>query len=766
MPEKVENNAPVIIGFINRLAPPLKAGKYQISVESVFGKDKLPLPETYGTAQKLIQVGGKRFGFDATDIDSVYPPANGVGEYDTAVPHIVFHRKGIPWERSTSDGHDACPWLGLLIFDQNDPAPKIQEMKLADLDKSSIPDGVYFPDFELEPVEDPDTSCQIIDVPLALFQEIKPNLDDLSLLAHSRVVEMEHKAIGELNAFLQISNPSKEDKDKVSRSLRLELTYKEEKLISVQKTYSVIMGNRLPKPGMETIVHLVSFENYGDVMDEKWDGGHYHAVRVISLRNWRFSSENKGGSFHQFFRKLNTDFFDLEKNPKLEIKTESPLLLHYPFPTQPGRLKKSFQLLQLGFIPMEHRFRQGLKSVSWFRSPLTPCLLPELKVMPLGDYMKVADERTSGEQPKLEEMLKGMPLPASSADALLIYDPETGYYDVSYASAWQLGQLLALKNKSFSKALYFWKNKMGINARKALERRVLREAIPVLVNDKTTFGEASLDFQYDEIEKLIDATSSEILEPADTQSAESLQDRFQITDEPEANEEVINNLSFDETGDFRIIRDYLNTLRNTRAIPYNYLVLHPDMLPPESIRLFYIDPNWISALVDGACSIGDFMPQEKALKGKLNKDQKQDQYTGFLLRSGIIKTWPGVEVKVKVSGSDEYKRPIRFERLAEDQIICIVTGLISNIEFKQPPEGLHFGMSEVNYDNKGVEFIKNLRDGGQIIKPKPNARGRLDIAGIAKEVFGKEVNSADFAFSMIQNPHTVRLELNMEKNES
>lgn len=133
------------------------------------------------------------------------------------------------------------------------------------------------------------------------------------------------------------------------------------------------------------------------------------------------------------------------------------------------------------------------------------------------------------------------------------------------------------------------------------------------------------------------------------------------------------------------------------------------------------------------------------------------------MRSGIIKTWPGVEVKVKVSGSDEYKRPIRFERLAEDQIICIVTGLISNIEFKQPPEGLHFGMSEVNYDNKGVEFIKNLRDGGQIIKPKPNARGRLDIAGIAKEVFGKEVNSADFAFSMIQNPHTVRLELNMEK---
>ncbi|MEZ4892530.1 MAG: hypothetical protein R2778_05895 [Saprospiraceae bacterium] len=120
------------------------------------------------------------------------------------------------------------------------------------------------------------------------------------------------------------------------------------------------MGNRLPKPGMETIVHLVSFENYGDVMDEKWDGGHYHAVRVISLRNWRFSSENKGGSFHQFFRKLNTDFFDLEKNPKLEIKTESPLLLHYPFPTQPGRLKKSFHCCNWALFPWSIVFVRAL----------------------------------------------------------------------------------------------------------------------------------------------------------------------------------------------------------------------------------------------------------------------------------------------------------------------------------------------------------------------------------------------------------------------
>ena len=40
------------------------------------------------------------------------------------------------------------------------------------------------------------------------------------------------------------------------------------------------------------------------------------------------------------------------------------------------------------------------------------------------------------------------------------------------------------------------------------------------------------------------------------------------------------------------------------GVPFNYLVPDERMLPPESIRFFHVDQDWIDALIDGAFSIG------------------------------------------------------------------------------------------------------------------------------------------------------------------
>ncbi|MEZ4892532.1 MAG: hypothetical protein R2778_05905 [Saprospiraceae bacterium] len=45
-----------------------------------------------------------------------YPLANGVGNTIRPYSYIVFHWKGIPWERSTSDGHDGMPVAGSFDF--------------------------------------------------------------------------------------------------------------------------------------------------------------------------------------------------------------------------------------------------------------------------------------------------------------------------------------------------------------------------------------------------------------------------------------------------------------------------------------------------------------------------------------------------------------------------------------------------------------------------------------------------------------------------
>ena len=52
------------------------------------------------------------------------------------------------------------------------------------------------------------------------------------------------------------------------------------------------------------------------------------------------------------------------------------------------------------------------------------------------------------------------------------------------------------------------------------------------------------------------------------------------------------------------ISKWLGRLRLLKGVPFNYLVPDERMLPPESIRFFYLDINWIDSLLDGAFSIG------------------------------------------------------------------------------------------------------------------------------------------------------------------
>lgn len=50
--------------------------------------------------------------------------------------------------------------------------------------------------------------------------------------------------------------------------------------------------------------------------------------------------------------------------------------------------------------------------------------------------------------------------------------------------------------------------------------------------------------------------------------------------------------------------DYLAKLALLYGVPFENLVPDARMLPPESMRFFYVDPNWTEAIVDGALSTG------------------------------------------------------------------------------------------------------------------------------------------------------------------
>ena len=54
------------------------------------------------------------------------------------------------------------------------------------------------------------------------------------------------------------------------------------------------------------------------------------------------------------------------------------------------------------------------------------------------------------------------------------------------------------------------------------------------------------------------------------------------------------------------IRRALAELRLLSSVPFSYLVPDASLLPPESMRFFYLDRNWTDALVEGVLSIGTF----------------------------------------------------------------------------------------------------------------------------------------------------------------
>ena len=153
------------------------------------------------------------------------------------------------------------------------------------------------------------------------------------------------------------------------------------------------------------------------------------------------------------------------------------------------------------------------------------------------------------------------------------------------------------------------------------------------------------------------------------------------------------------------------------GIPFSYLVPDERMLPSESIRFFYVDPGWTATLIQGATSIGrpdaedsplDTYLRDQALLDALAQSaavrETSDSHdepqateakwplTGYLLRSEVVAGWQGVEMRAYDSAKTQLA-PLRIDRLAPDIMLCIFNGHVDTMTVKQPPEGMHFGLS-------------------------------------------------------------------------
>ncbi|THF51775.1 hypothetical protein E6C50_08445 [Flavobacterium supellecticarium] len=718
--------------------PAMVAGKYTTVVHQQVIKDKSSLQDLNKTFD--FGVDAARFTLNPNDIYSVYPPANQSGNYSESLPHLVFTRRTLPWER-TLDGKlpvfqrdttpenlrnpqdsPPVPWMALLLFDEEEmKGLPITKNTIAGVIQPNLSDGIIRPDiFEAKSTdkgtlklmewEKTTDGCFTIDLTKEQFENYIPSQKSLSLLAHAKEVRIDNK-----------------DKDGIT-----------DINADGAGVFAVIVGNRLPAKGKQHTAILVSLEGYTDYLkdaDPKKNIPDDHKVRLVVLASWNFIDSGKA-SFSQL-----VDGLEL-KSIKIQRGVEAPELTTY---------------FDSGYVPLEHLTRTGANTISWYHGPLVPKLFPTTS--------------------------KGISF--SSADAALRYDKTTGFFDISFAAAWQLGRILALQNQEFSKAILNWRLAQNqLEAEKSKNNTlnaILEDDSAINIKDKV-------------IRYLGDLHAVTTVVPEET-----------TTDLPTT---VPNE-----------VKHFLGNLYKLNGIPFSYIVPHEWLLQKEHLKnnknytgtlsLFYVDPNWIEALLDGALSIGRTNKNEALLEqavngnfidgyqtqsmeisgGTIEKKGRRLNTTGFLLRSDLVSGWRGLEITA-FDADNQLLPALRFERIDSDIFLGIFDGNIASISIKQPYEGLHFGIKNNN------AYIKNLKnedgtnqeiaDGTADVNAELNdgliKNNVIDIAGLARvmqekltaknwmeitdESKGIHFTSAEFAYQMVDSPVKKNIAINILNTDS
>lgn len=262
------------------------------------------------------------------------------------------------------------------------------------------------------------------------------------------------------------------------------------------------------------------------------------------------------------------------------------------------------------------------------------------------------------------------------------------------------------------------------------------------------------------------------------------------------------------TGEPRIVprdlRQWLARLRLLEGVPFAYLVADSELLPPESIRFFYLDRNWTDALVQGALSVGTLNSADRTqlepLYGEIRRELDEEErdvrmpggeavqrgpagvITGFLLRSRAVSGWPGMHVRAysqEVVGDEEVVpeshpsriKLLRLERLAPAVLFALFDGIPQLVHLEEPRQGLQFGVRLSPIGNSGnyrAEVRARDRNTSEDVEPetmmpvsfRPNAPGVLDLRATARRFVqtpqtntGPELDGAEFALQMIRFPY-------------
>jgi hypothetical protein len=543
------------------------------------------------------------------------------------------------------------------------------------------------------------TQSNIIDISPEAFRRLVPGKDDLRYLAHARQIDPSAKD----TSYLKIKGDG---------------------------WYSVMMSKRLPDlpqsdselPGRLNIMHLVSLEGFEDYINGSALPADKTSIRMISLASWSFTClKESGDTFAELINGLLSSDGQ-EKSTTFNLAT----------PTQEGVTLDQYtlQYLQQGYVPMQYQTQQGEKTFAWYRGPFS--------AVPVTNF--IGDPRIDPTQC----------VQFNTASQAAIYNPDYGLFDLSYSVAWETGRFMALADQYFGPQLIAWQQAGHKLTDLLLQRQFQLTTLNNSAPDSATLLASAKPKALTKgfIKKLTQQFMSQLaprLFNPNTAANRHLPRRkpFRQLRGPVANTENLNALlqdpalndyvlsAADDGADY--LTQWLSSLYLLEDVPFTNLLPNEALLPPESVKFFYVDSNWLDCLIEGALSIGiqssrDVYYQnltKNVLYGGTYKDARQarsrllQKYTykkpvltseavdktsmgGMFLRSTIVTSWPGLEVKAyaqTLADSDEPDTTtliplLRMDRLSDDVLLCLWNAVPKVITINQPQEGIQFGFAD------------------------------------------------------------------------
>ncbi len=201
----------------------------------------------------------------------------------------------------------------------------------------------------------------------------------------------------------------------------------------------------------------------------------------------------------------------------------------------------------------------------------------------------------------------------------------------------------------------------------------------------------------------------------------------------------------------QIVR-FLAHLRLLEGVPFSYLVPDAELIPPETIRFFYLDRNATDALVQGALSVGTVNSADRVQLAQLYGTVRNEVDTaerlvrmkdsdapavdaagrpigaggpisGFLLRSRLVSGWPGMHVRAYATDthpddqtipdmdtSPDRVRLLRMERLAPAVLLVLFDGVPQVVHIEEPRSGVQFGVQVSGADPAKQSAVLPVRD--------------------------------------------------------